>query len=204
MEHVPGTGRGIVGTCLCPGGDCRTLPRSGYTEQPRVLTLGQVASRGALKAASEVGRDDEITRKQPKDAPRPPLLRQSLDCVLRIAPRRARLEVLSGRTRPTHNPGLKPWAMMCSRFAAKARRSPGQRIPDPSISRHYVPGYHHVVPSGQKSASHLSSIVRLSRTTEQARQRSTIASIPTGLIFPSRRLGCKSRRCPPKNRSSVV
>ena len=33
-----------------PVGDCRTLPRSGYTEQPRVLTLGQAQPRSALKA----------------------------------------------------------------------------------------------------------------------------------------------------------
>jgi hypothetical protein len=32
------------------------LPRSGFTEQPRVLTLGQVSVKGALKVAPDVGR----------------------------------------------------------------------------------------------------------------------------------------------------
>jgi hypothetical protein len=31
---------GCLAEAFCPEGDCRTLPRSGYTEQPRVLTLG--------------------------------------------------------------------------------------------------------------------------------------------------------------------
>jgi hypothetical protein len=47
--------------------------------------------------APDVERGGGIIREDLKDAPRPPLLRQSLDCLLRIAPRRARLEVLSGR-----------------------------------------------------------------------------------------------------------
>jgi hypothetical protein len=52
------------------------LPRSGYAEQPRVLTLGQVASKGALKVAPDVRRGGGITREQPKNTPRPPLVRR--------------------------------------------------------------------------------------------------------------------------------
>ena len=65
---------------------CRTLPRSGYTEQPRVLTLGQVVSKGALpvrrssgmrdeggKVAPDIERVGGTTRGGPKDPPRPPL-----------------------------------------------------------------------------------------------------------------------------------
>ena len=55
--------------------------------------------KGALKVARDVGHAAAITREQPKDASRPPL---------------------SGRFRATHNPGLKPWAVIYSRFAAKS------------------------------------------------------------------------------------
>jgi hypothetical protein len=34
----------------------RSLPRSGYIEQPRALALGQVAVKGALKVAPDFGR----------------------------------------------------------------------------------------------------------------------------------------------------
>jgi hypothetical protein len=40
------------------------------------------------------------------------LVRQSLGCLLRIAPRRAGLGVLSGRIYYPRNPGLKPWSMV--------------------------------------------------------------------------------------------
>ena len=43
--------------------DCRTLPRSGYTEQPRVLTLGLGGwGKGALKVAPEFERAGGTTR----------------------------------------------------------------------------------------------------------------------------------------------
>jgi hypothetical protein len=70
---------------------CRTLPRSGYTEQPRVLTLGQVVSKGALpvrrssgmrdeggKVAPDIERVGGTTRGGPKDPPRPPLFPRKL------------------------------------------------------------------------------------------------------------------------------
>ena len=56
--------------------------------------------KGALKVAPDVRPAAQITPEWPKDAPRPPL---------------------SGRIRATRNPGLKPWAVMHSRFAAKVR-----------------------------------------------------------------------------------
>jgi hypothetical protein len=52
------------------------LPRSGYTEQPRVSTLGQVASKGAPKVAPHVKRDGGIIREQPKGPPRPSPVRR--------------------------------------------------------------------------------------------------------------------------------
>ena len=39
---------------LIPAGCVEALPRSGYTEQPRVLTLGQVVVKCALKVAPDV------------------------------------------------------------------------------------------------------------------------------------------------------
>jgi hypothetical protein len=103
-----------------PPGPVGLLPRSGYTEQPRALALGQVVSKSARKAAPDFGHAAGITREQPKDAPRPPL---------------------SGRICATDNPGLKPWAIMYSRFASKL------------YSRHFVPGYLHRVPPGQNRSS---------------------------------------------------
>ena len=61
---------------------------------------GSGGSKSALKVAPDVRRGGGITRQQPKGVPRPPL---------------------SGRIRATHNPGLKPWAVLCSRFAAKVQ-----------------------------------------------------------------------------------
>jgi hypothetical protein len=52
--------------------------------------------------APDAGSGDRITREQPKHAPRPPL---------------------SGRISTAHNPGLKPWAVLYSRFAAKVRHA---------------------------------------------------------------------------------
>jgi hypothetical protein len=37
----------------CPGAACRTLARSGYTEQPRALALGKATNEIALKVATE-------------------------------------------------------------------------------------------------------------------------------------------------------
>jgi hypothetical protein len=59
---------------------------------------------------------------------------------------------------------------MCAEASAKHARRPDHTAPYgrdrySQVSRHYVPGYHHVVPSGRKSAS-------------KARQRSTIAFAP--------------------------
>jgi hypothetical protein len=62
--------------------------------------------KGALKVAPDVGRAVGITHEEPKDTSRPPL---------------------SGRIRGTHNPGLKPWAVMSGRFAAKVRHVPKGR-----------------------------------------------------------------------------
>ena len=39
-----------------------TLPRSGYTKQPRALALGQVVSKSALEVAPDVRRAAGITR----------------------------------------------------------------------------------------------------------------------------------------------
>jgi len=54
-----------------------------------------------------------------RHARRAPLLRQSLDCFLGIAPRDAELGVLSGRTRLRPYPGLKPWAVLLDHFMVK-------------------------------------------------------------------------------------
>ena len=69
-----------------------TLPRSGYTEQPRVLTLGQVVRKRALpvrhsfalsseggKVAPYVGRAGRTKREQPEDGPGPPLVRNMVE-----------------------------------------------------------------------------------------------------------------------------
>jgi hypothetical protein len=40
--------------CFVFDGECRTLPRSGYIEQPRALALGQVAIKGAMKVAPDM------------------------------------------------------------------------------------------------------------------------------------------------------
>jgi hypothetical protein len=53
--------------------DVSDLPRSGYTEQPRALALGQVVSESALKVAPDIGRAGGIRSGEAKDAPRPPL-----------------------------------------------------------------------------------------------------------------------------------
>ena len=57
----------------------RLLPRSGYTKQPRALALGQVVSKSALEVAPDVRRAAGITREEPKDMPRPPLLRNMVE-----------------------------------------------------------------------------------------------------------------------------
>src|ERR1700751_913385 len=61
----------------------------------------------------------------PHKPSRAPLLRQSLDCLLRIAPRRARLEVLSGRTSLRPYPGQKPWAVLLDHFMVRVPLAPG-------------------------------------------------------------------------------
>ena len=58
--------------------------------------------QGALQVAPDGGRAVGITRHEPEDTIRLPR---------------------SGRIRATHNLGLKPWAIMCSRFAAKSDTS---------------------------------------------------------------------------------
>ena len=93
---------------FCPEGTRPPLPRSGYTKQPRALALGLRLVKGALKAASDVGRVGGIIREEPRDALRPPL---------------------SGRISATPDPGLEPWAVLYSRFAAKSHSSFGTKIP---------------------------------------------------------------------------
>jgi hypothetical protein len=66
---------------------------------PGLLALGQVVGKGALKVAPDFRRGGGITREEPKDAPRVPL---------------------SGHLLPTTDPGLKPWAVLYSRFAAES------------------------------------------------------------------------------------
>ena len=61
---------------------------------------------GALKVAPDGG----LIHEEPKDAPRPPL---------------------SGRISAAPDPGLKPWAVFYSRFAAKADAFPGDKNPPP-------------------------------------------------------------------------
>jgi hypothetical protein len=61
--------------------------------------------KGALKVAPDVGRAGGITPEEPKNAPRPPLSGR----ISRYAIPRVK----------TLDPGLKPWAVLYSRFAAK-------------------------------------------------------------------------------------
>jgi len=51
--------------------------------------------------------------------------------------------------RPT-DPGLKPWAVLCSRFAAKSDSPRGNRAPFTHIPDSKLPGYLHSVPTGQQ------------------------------------------------------
>jgi hypothetical protein len=44
----------------------RDQPRIGYTEQPRVLTLGKVVGKGALKVASHVEHGGGTTHESAK------------------------------------------------------------------------------------------------------------------------------------------
>jgi hypothetical protein len=50
-----GFGGQVAGTVFVPKGRVGLLSGSGYTEQPRVLTLGQVVSKGALKVHPMLG-----------------------------------------------------------------------------------------------------------------------------------------------------
>jgi hypothetical protein len=72
--------------------------------QPWVTWL----SSDALKVASDVGATGKIHTPRPRTClSRPPL---------------------SGRFICPRNPGLKPWAILYSRFAAKSDREPGQML----------------------------------------------------------------------------
>ena len=79
--------------------------------------------------APDVGRGGGITREQA------------------LQPRLGRH--LQGGFRVTRNPGLKPWAMMCSRFAAKARHVPAGRVSIFAFPGSKLPGYDHAVPTGR-------------------------------------------------------
>ena len=91
-------------------------PKSGRDELPlirrfwtRRIRAQQVENRdGGGKVAPDVGRVDGIIREEPKDPLRPPL---------------------SGRISATPDPGLKPWAVLYSRFAAKPPSFFGTRTP---------------------------------------------------------------------------
>jgi hypothetical protein len=58
---------------FCPLACPRALPRSGYTEQPRVLTLGQAVNKRCPESGTRCWDYRGITNEQPKDAPLPPL-----------------------------------------------------------------------------------------------------------------------------------
>jgi hypothetical protein len=62
-----------------PLGRVGLLPRSGYTKQRRTLALGRGPVKGALKVAPEVGHAAGITCEQPRDTPRPPLVRNMVE-----------------------------------------------------------------------------------------------------------------------------
>ena len=82
------------------------LPRSDYTEQPRVLTLGWQLVKDALKVESDVGAAIDNTR---------------------TAQRRASAATFRAPF-ALCNPGLKPWAIMYSRSAAKSDTIPTGRV----------------------------------------------------------------------------
>jgi hypothetical protein len=112
-----------------------TIPARIPTEKP---SRGRGRRRGrercASQVASDVGRAAGITREQFEDAARPPLflLRPTFPELRRTG----RADFVLG------NPGLRPWAVMYSRFAAKSAtflRDPQRKFGDQKR------------PSGQKS-----------------------------------------------------
>ena len=79
----------------------RTLPRRGYRTQPRVLTLGTAFNEMCPEGAPGGVRPVQAPEYSPSETPAP-----------------------SGATFRAHplgtvNPGLKPWAKICNRFAVK-------------------------------------------------------------------------------------
>jgi hypothetical protein len=78
------------------------LPRSGYTEQPRVLTLGKVVGKTCPESGTRYWARSWITREPLK---------------IRLG------RHFQGGSRTTSNPGLKSRAILYSRFAAKSDMS---------------------------------------------------------------------------------
>jgi hypothetical protein len=121
---------------------------------PKKSSVRRLVQRASLPAGrrtevgSNFGRGGGITPEQPEDAPRPPLFLRRPGFPKTMADRQ-------GGFRVTHNPGLKPWAVLHSRFAAKVgyvpqetvlkscKQSnwfpPGLRRPQPSRYLHSVP-----------------------------------------------------------------
>src|ERR1700738_5006166 len=97
-------------------GRCSWPAPKGHNNIAQGFSPGfSVLAECALKAAPDLGVADgaiDWTRCGQLANILAPLVRQSLDCLLRIAPRRAGLGVLSGRGSFPTNPGLKPWAML--------------------------------------------------------------------------------------------
>ena len=68
--------------------------------------------KGALEGALDVGLGGGIAHEQPKDAPRPPLFL--------LRPALPNYGAQAGRIWGDADPGLKPWAVLYSRLAAKS------------------------------------------------------------------------------------
>ena len=116
------------------GGFCR---EAAIEYSPGLQPWVRQTKTGALKVAPDVGAARGIKMLLPEHTARSPLLRQSLDCPLGITPCDAGLEVLSGRFNSLPNPGLKPWAVMCNRFAV-ARSTDRARTPGIDPARRFT------------------------------------------------------------------
>jgi hypothetical protein len=108
------------------------LPRSGYTLQPRALALGYATREIRLKVAAES------------------LLLRFSRVILSARP-------ASGATfrapSSAPDPGLKPWAILCSRFAARFAVPSRDRPRFWELPGSKLPGYDHSVPPGQSPAA---------------------------------------------------
>ena len=79
------------------------MPRSGYTEQPRASALGNARREIRPERAAEA-------------------CLEALQCV--VPPERPKSGATFRAPLTNHlTPGLKPWAVLCSRFAAKSDRA---------------------------------------------------------------------------------